>query len=258
MTWTHQKWALSLLLQSLALISTITVYCIWDVSPGGSNVKESAFNAGDLGSISGSGRSPGEGNGYPVQYSCLENPMDRGAWQVTKSQTQLSDEHFSSKISKAVWSLLSHLLQFSAKIPSSVPLPSNATVASCLRLSSTQYNGQLYFLQTPLENRLAGNSWISALIHLLDYTLLTPTGTWLTLVRISGTIHWAEILNLFHRLLMAVLILANTESAPCPPFHLPTKSDWDLVNIHFLEDALSVSPDLEVSAMLSPFSRQGL
>ena len=39
-----------------------------------------AYNAGDLGSISGSGRSPGEGNGNPLQYTCLENPMDRGAW----------------------------------------------------------------------------------------------------------------------------------------------------------------------------------
>ena len=47
--------------------------------PGGSEVKASACNVGDLGSISGSGRSPGEGNGNPLQYSCLENPMDGGA-----------------------------------------------------------------------------------------------------------------------------------------------------------------------------------
>ena len=45
--------------------------------------KESACNAGDLGSIPGLGRSPGEGNGNPLQYSCLENPMGRGAWQAT-------------------------------------------------------------------------------------------------------------------------------------------------------------------------------
>ena len=50
---------------------------------GGSEVKASACNAGDLGSIPGSGRSPGEGNANPLQYSCLENPMDRGAWQAT-------------------------------------------------------------------------------------------------------------------------------------------------------------------------------
>ena len=47
---------------------------------GGSDVKASAYNVGDLGSIPGSGRSPGEGNGNPLQYSCLENPLDGGAW----------------------------------------------------------------------------------------------------------------------------------------------------------------------------------
>ena len=47
---------------------------------GGSEVKASAYNVGELGSIPGSGRSPGEGNGTPLQYSCLENPMDRRAW----------------------------------------------------------------------------------------------------------------------------------------------------------------------------------
>ena len=64
---------------------------------GGLKGKSSACNAGDLSSIPGSGRSPGEGNGNPIQYSCLENPMDRGASQttvhgVTKSQTQLSND----------------------------------------------------------------------------------------------------------------------------------------------------------------------
>ena len=49
-------------------------------SPGGSEVKASACNAGDPGSIPGSRRSPGEGNGNLLQYSCLENPMDGGAW----------------------------------------------------------------------------------------------------------------------------------------------------------------------------------
>ena len=49
--------------------------------PGGSDGKESACNARDPGLIPGSGRSPGEGNGSPLQYSCLENPTDRGAWQ---------------------------------------------------------------------------------------------------------------------------------------------------------------------------------
>ena len=63
---------------------------------GGSNGKESACSAGDLGSIPGSGRSPGEGNGNPLQYPCLENSTDRGSgWAtahgVAKSQTQLSN-----------------------------------------------------------------------------------------------------------------------------------------------------------------------
>ena len=66
--------------------------------PDGSNGKESACNAGDLGLIPGSGRSPGEGNGYPPKYSCLENSMDRTAWHtihhgVTKGWTRLSDQH---------------------------------------------------------------------------------------------------------------------------------------------------------------------
>ena len=54
--------------------------------PCSSDGKESACNVGDLGLIPGLGRSPGEGNSSLLQYSCLENPMDRGAWQATKSQ----------------------------------------------------------------------------------------------------------------------------------------------------------------------------
>ena len=66
------------------------------VFPGGSVDKDSACSAGDLSSIPGLGRSPGEGNGNPLQYSCLENSMDRGArWAtvhgVTKSRIQLSE-----------------------------------------------------------------------------------------------------------------------------------------------------------------------
>ena len=59
--------------------------------PGGSNCKESASNARDLGSIPGSGRFPEEVNGYPLQYSCLENPMDRGAWQAAVHGVAESD-----------------------------------------------------------------------------------------------------------------------------------------------------------------------
>ena len=53
------------------------------VLPWGSEVKASAWNVGDSGSIPGWGRSPGEGNGNPLQYSCLENPMEGRAWQAT-------------------------------------------------------------------------------------------------------------------------------------------------------------------------------
>ena len=65
----------------------------------GSEVKESAYNVGDLGSAPGLGKSTGEENDNPFQYSCLENPMDRGAWQATvhgveKSWTQMSDFTF--------------------------------------------------------------------------------------------------------------------------------------------------------------------
>ena len=65
--------------------------------PGGLEGKASACNAGDLGSIPGWGRSPGEGNANPLQYSCLENHMDRGVWSatvhgVTESRIRLSDD----------------------------------------------------------------------------------------------------------------------------------------------------------------------
>ena len=78
------------------------IYCVSFTSayimafPGGSDSKESACSAGDMGLIPGLGRSPREGNGNPLQYPCLENPMDGGAWRATvhgvaKSWTRLSD-----------------------------------------------------------------------------------------------------------------------------------------------------------------------
>ena len=79
--------------------------------PGGSDDKVSAYKAGDQGSIPRSGKSFGEGNGNPLQYSCLENPMDGGAWQaivhgVSKSRTGLSDftfTFFSFFTTSATW-----------------------------------------------------------------------------------------------------------------------------------------------------------
>ena len=96
----------SIVLQALCLLDLIPwiylslpVYnckgfdLVWGF-PSGSEVKASASNVGNPGLIPGLGRSPGEGNDNPLQYSCLENPMDRGAWRatvhgITKSQTQL-------------------------------------------------------------------------------------------------------------------------------------------------------------------------
>ena len=86
----------------------------WLLSPlkgfcGGSDGNKCAYNAGDPGSISGSRRTPEEGNGNPLQYSCLVNPMARGAWQATvhgvsKSGTWVSDEDIIRKL--YVWKYL--------------------------------------------------------------------------------------------------------------------------------------------------------
>ena len=65
--------------KSMRLEQLLLLYFRWDF-PGGSDGKASVYNVGDLGSIPGSGRFPGEGNGNPLQYYCLENPMDGGAW----------------------------------------------------------------------------------------------------------------------------------------------------------------------------------
>ena len=83
---------MKMLFQKLKLIIQINIFGLFSGSDG----KEFACSAEDLGSIPGVGRSPGEGNSYLFQYSCLENPMNRGAWWatihgVTKIWTQLSD-----------------------------------------------------------------------------------------------------------------------------------------------------------------------
>ena len=90
-TWKQPKWP--------SIDEWIKMYYIHMGFPGDSEVKASACNAGDLGSIPGLGRSPEEGNGNPLQYSCLENPIGKGAWWatvrgVTKSWTRLSNFTF--------------------------------------------------------------------------------------------------------------------------------------------------------------------
>ena len=87
-------------------------------------VKSSVCNVGDLGSISGLGRSPGEGNGNPFQY-CLENPMDRGAWQVTvpmvaKRRTQLINFTFTFQFHTLEKEMATHSSVFAWRIPGMV------------------------------------------------------------------------------------------------------------------------------------------
>ena len=104
--------------------------------PGGSDGKESTCNVRDLGSIPGWGRS-GEGNSYPLQYSGLENSMDRGAWQATlygvaKSWTQLSDFHFFRTVMAVVDVSLSRLMYYIAlitRLPGVLAAESSAILA---------------------------------------------------------------------------------------------------------------------------------
>ena len=110
MSFTHLSIGLFFIIEStLYILDTyyLFIICIKNVFsefvdfPGGSDGKESACRAGDPGWILGLGRSPGEGNSNPLQYSCLGNLMDRSAWQatalrVTKSRTRLTFFHFLS------------------------------------------------------------------------------------------------------------------------------------------------------------------
>ena len=79
----------SLCLNALSVFLHLTLtHLPYQGFPGSSEVKASACNVGDPGSIPGLGRSPGEGNGNPLQYSCLENPMDGGAWWLQSTGSQ--------------------------------------------------------------------------------------------------------------------------------------------------------------------------
>ena len=108
----------------------------------GSEDKASACNAGDPGSIPGSGRSPGEGNGNPLQYSCLENSMDREAWQaivhgVAKSQTRLSD--FTSRHFNPKYRDLNLLLHLTYKT-----ILNNSMISRCLHYTSQGPAGKVF------------------------------------------------------------------------------------------------------------------
>ena len=112
--------------------------------PSDSDGKESTHNAGNLGSIPVLGRSPEEGNGYPLQYSCLVNSMDRGAWWATvhgvaKSRTRLSDFtslHFFTFCHKSAVICISEVIDKTAKLPLSfrLALPFH-NISPCLLLN---------------------------------------------------------------------------------------------------------------------------
>ena len=105
--------------------------------PGSSDGKESACYAEDLGSISGSGRSPRERNGNPLQHSCLENPIDRGTWWATvhgvaKSQTRLSSDAFTFSLHLDLGTPFNKQTQFTYKHKIAPP-------CSCLKPSSISF-----------------------------------------------------------------------------------------------------------------------
>ena len=123
--------------------------------PGDLDGKESACNAGDLGSIPGLGRSPGEGNGYPLQYSCLENSKDRGVWKaivtwVTKEldrteQLTLTysciDGHLFLIFLSASFSCLSYSLS-TVDVPSTVNSSNNINISSLTLFPAGRANAQ--------------------------------------------------------------------------------------------------------------------
>ena len=116
--WTVGFWLF--FVHSFASFKTTDYWDLFKGFPGGSEVKASTRNEGDLGLIPGSGRSPGEGNSNPLQHSCLGNPMDGGAWwptvhRITKSRTQLSDFTIQGQ---ALWPDLDHNMAYRPKMAS--------------------------------------------------------------------------------------------------------------------------------------------
>ena len=110
-------------LEELVAMSCGYLVLVWFPPPlpcGGSDGKASAYNVGNLGSIPGSGRSPGEGNGNPLQYSCLENPMDRGAWLATVMGLQRVEHNWATSLhyhTASAWGAGAHFLTFPGAQP---------------------------------------------------------------------------------------------------------------------------------------------
>ena len=131
----------------IPLIKGINLYIKY--LPGGSNGKETACNAGDPGLIPGLGRSPGEGSGYSLQYSCLKNSMDRGTWWatvhgVTESQTQLSNVYLFFYLTPS--SLLPSSKQPCFKQPAEVTYPESifGFYNNGRLLINSQFNGHVF------------------------------------------------------------------------------------------------------------------
>ena len=130
------------------------------IFPCSSVGKESACNAGDLGSIPGSGRSPGKGNGNSLQYSCLENPMDRGAWwAIVHTVTRV--EHDWSDLA-AAWYFFVNSLSFLCKCPLAFLLSFILFLFTVLRVAFMFYESEVTqscpTLCDPLDCSLPGFS----------------------------------------------------------------------------------------------------
>ena len=115
--------------------------------PGGSVGKESACNAGDLGSITGSGRSPGGGNGNPLLYSCLGNPMDREVWWATVHRVARVGQDIATKLLLTTRVIHSHSVELEAFQSTAIPLSSAYTqqghkLEACCDLSTREITSQ--------------------------------------------------------------------------------------------------------------------
>ena len=128
--------------------------------PGGSDHKESACNVGDPGSILGSGRSAGEGNGNPLQYSCLENPMDRRGWQATVFLWVLTQSLVVSLLGFSVSSWIS----FSSYLSKSLPV--SLWSHNLLTYSCSQYSLIVHFFYSINNNVSPFIHDVSHLSHL--------------------------------------------------------------------------------------------
>ena len=136
--------------------------------PGGSVVKRLPANAGDLGSIPGSERSPGEGKGNPLQYSCLENSMDRGGWQATVLGVAKSPTQRSNKTTATTQPLMLCLVHGKGSVVGSwnIIIPT-ATVSFFLTISTCQCLPKPF--RNPGQRHLSNNQpcGLSLCIHLI-------------------------------------------------------------------------------------------